>query len=106
MPVHYPQKFSGKYEAPAEEISRRLVGVIERAVDISGMLNAEAEKLTATSALVERHGGPADPSPLDIESFARHFGLTPAERRFCVSLFHGRTLLEAALEHGISHGSG
>ncbi|UUP16897.1 helix-turn-helix transcriptional regulator [Nitratireductor thuwali] len=207
FPIHYPQRYSEKYDVPAAEISRRLVGVIERAAGITGALNAEAEKLTAPSALVERHGGPAfvvdgslqltetneqaidhvsrgrlvrcrsgrlsftdrrlnkrvagivrdlsrspaaaasrclwegadgpwvlhfarlpstaslptllprrtqvlivmkslaDHSPLDIESFARHFGLTPAERRFCVSLFHGRTLLEAALEHGISHGT-
>lgn len=58
FPMHYPSRFAEVYDRPAAEVQRRLVGVVERAIQTSRDLSAEKEKAASQSAIVDR-GWPA-----------------------------------------------
>jgi DNA-binding CsgD family transcriptional regulator len=58
FPMHYPSRFAEIYDHPAAEVQRRLVGVVERAIQTSRDLLAEKENAAAQSAIVDR-GWPA-----------------------------------------------
>jgi DNA-binding CsgD family transcriptional regulator len=58
FPMHYPSSYAPVYDRPAAEVQRRLVGVIERAIQTSRDLMAEKEDAVSRSAIVDR-GWPA-----------------------------------------------
>jgi DNA-binding CsgD family transcriptional regulator len=58
FPMHYPSRLAEVYDHPAAMVSRRLVGVIERAIQTSRDLMAEKEDAVSRSAIVDR-GWPA-----------------------------------------------
>lgn len=59
FPMHYPGRFADAYDRPAAEVSRRLLGTIERAIAFTGALRSSAERVAAGAALVDRAGDPA-----------------------------------------------
>lgn len=54
FPMHYPSSFADVYDRPAAEVSRRIVGSIERAIELSRELRKESEELAASAAVTDR----------------------------------------------------
>jgi DNA-binding CsgD family transcriptional regulator len=54
FPMHYPGSLADIYDHPAAEVSRRIVGSIERAIDFSGSLVATHDQKASKAAITDR----------------------------------------------------
>lgn len=59
FPLHSPQAYADDYERVYIELLKRIKRPLKRAVDISTLMNGRLTQIISSTALVDRHQGPA-----------------------------------------------